>query len=301
MSYQPYFQQYGSAFGVDPNLLANVAKLESSFNPNAINNWDSNAAKGTPSYGLMQFIQPTFESFYRQASQSNPGLFKNLGAMNWKDPKQQIATAAWAFANGKGSHWATYDKALGMGGGHYEGDGHNHGTSPYAQTYTQQLRLSPEAARRAAAPGSSSLRSDWKDRQMSTNAEMSGFQKEMVRPTNMQQGTPGVDVGEVGKLGDWKGLFNLASNKFGLNIQGDFQTTGGKHSPNSWHYQGKAVDFGDATNSPKKLIAFANWAKQNPGMFRELFYDPLGWYIKNGEIHQGGIGGHGNHLHAAVY
>ncbi len=35
---------------------------ESGGNPRAINNWDSNAAKGTPSKGLMQTIGPTFES-----------------------------------------------------------------------------------------------------------------------------------------------------------------------------------------------------------------------------------------------
>lgn len=35
---------------------------ESGGNPRAINNWDSNAAKGTPSKGLMQVIDPTFQS-----------------------------------------------------------------------------------------------------------------------------------------------------------------------------------------------------------------------------------------------
>ncbi|WIC88890.1 tape measure protein [Rhodococcus phage Shagrat] len=35
---------------------------ESNWNPNAINNWDSNAASGTPSKGLAQVIDPTFRS-----------------------------------------------------------------------------------------------------------------------------------------------------------------------------------------------------------------------------------------------
>lgn len=35
---------------------------ESSGNPNAVNNWDSNARRGTPSKGLMQVIQPTFDA-----------------------------------------------------------------------------------------------------------------------------------------------------------------------------------------------------------------------------------------------
>lgn len=36
---------------------------ESNGNPNAVNNWDSNAARGTPSKGLMQCIQPTFNAY----------------------------------------------------------------------------------------------------------------------------------------------------------------------------------------------------------------------------------------------
>ncbi|MEV6250921.1 LysM peptidoglycan-binding domain-containing protein [Streptomyces sp. NPDC051742] len=44
-------------------ILRNVMR-ESSGNPQAINNWDSNAAKGTPSKGLLQVIQPTFDAYH---------------------------------------------------------------------------------------------------------------------------------------------------------------------------------------------------------------------------------------------
>lgn len=37
---------------------------ESSGNPAAINNWDSNAVKGTPSKGLLQVIDPTFQAYH---------------------------------------------------------------------------------------------------------------------------------------------------------------------------------------------------------------------------------------------
>ncbi|MFF9508258.1 transglycosylase SLT domain-containing protein [Streptomyces sp. NPDC014724] len=37
---------------------------ESSGNPLAINNWDSNAAAGTPSKGLLQIIDPTFRAYH---------------------------------------------------------------------------------------------------------------------------------------------------------------------------------------------------------------------------------------------
>lgn len=43
--------------------LINMIMHESGGNPNATNNWDSNAAAGTPSMGLMQTIQPTFEAY----------------------------------------------------------------------------------------------------------------------------------------------------------------------------------------------------------------------------------------------
>jgi SLT domain-containing protein/phage-related protein len=44
---------------------------ESGWNPGAVNNWDSNAAKGTPSMGLTQTIRPTFERFRDKTLNSN--------------------------------------------------------------------------------------------------------------------------------------------------------------------------------------------------------------------------------------
>lgn len=45
------------------NRLLMQMQSESSGNPNAINNWDSNAKAGIPSKGLMQVIDPTFRSY----------------------------------------------------------------------------------------------------------------------------------------------------------------------------------------------------------------------------------------------
>lgn len=44
--------------------LYTIAQRESSMNPNAVNNWDSNASAGTASKGLMQVIQPTFNAHH---------------------------------------------------------------------------------------------------------------------------------------------------------------------------------------------------------------------------------------------
>ncbi|WP_281176386.1 transglycosylase SLT domain-containing protein [Pseudonocardia acaciae] len=49
---------------MDPDAIATIIKHESSGNPAAVNNWDSNAAKGIPSTGLMQTIPPTFERWH---------------------------------------------------------------------------------------------------------------------------------------------------------------------------------------------------------------------------------------------
>lgn len=48
---------------MNPRDIAIIIKHESGGNPRAINNWDSNAAAGHPSEGLMQTIGPTFNSY----------------------------------------------------------------------------------------------------------------------------------------------------------------------------------------------------------------------------------------------
>ncbi|MBJ6634117.1 transglycosylase SLT domain-containing protein [Streptomyces griseoincarnatus] len=45
---------------------------ESSGNPAAINLWDSNAAKGTPSKGLLQVIDPTFQAYHVPGTAFDP-------------------------------------------------------------------------------------------------------------------------------------------------------------------------------------------------------------------------------------
>lgn len=47
---------------MNPDDIWMIIQHESGGNPNAINNWDSNAAAGTPSKGLMQTIDGTFAS-----------------------------------------------------------------------------------------------------------------------------------------------------------------------------------------------------------------------------------------------
>lgn len=53
------------------NTVLRRMKQESGGNPKAINNWDSNARRGTPSKGLMQVIDPTFRSYAKSPYNKN--------------------------------------------------------------------------------------------------------------------------------------------------------------------------------------------------------------------------------------
>ncbi|WP_416973423.1 transglycosylase SLT domain-containing protein [Streptomyces sp. 4F14] len=57
----------GSYDGIYRNIIR-----ESSGNPWAINDWDSNAAAGTPSKGLLQVIDPTFQAYHVAGTAYDP-------------------------------------------------------------------------------------------------------------------------------------------------------------------------------------------------------------------------------------
>ncbi|RAJ65464.1 transglycosylase-like protein with SLT domain [Streptomyces sp. Amel2xB2] len=56
----------GSYEGIKRNIIR-----ESGGNPNAVNDWDINAQKGTPSKGLLQTIQPTFDAYHVEGTSKN--------------------------------------------------------------------------------------------------------------------------------------------------------------------------------------------------------------------------------------
>ncbi|MEU1015160.1 transglycosylase SLT domain-containing protein [Streptomyces sp. NPDC005898] len=68
--------------GTYEGLHRNIMR-ESSGNPNAQNGWDVNAQNGTPSKGLLQVIQPTFEAYHVEGT-----------ANNLTDPVANITAAA---------------------------------------------------------------------------------------------------------------------------------------------------------------------------------------------------------------
>lgn len=85
-------------------LLMNQMRSESNGNPKAINNWDSNARRGTPSKGLMQVIDPTFQSnkYPGRGNIWNP-LDNILAAIRYTKKQYGSLAAGWrsvGYANG---------------------------------------------------------------------------------------------------------------------------------------------------------------------------------------------------------
>lgn len=266
-----YFQQAEKAYGTSASLLSNIAKLESGFRPGVMNNWDSNAKAGTPSGGLMQFIRPTFNSFAQKAKAANPAAWQGV-KMDWMNPQAQVLAAGWAMANGLGSHWATYNKAKGMGGGERVNLPHQvSGSAPAGMT---------------GGPDSKKLtqisQAYWNNPAMMNRLVDREYRRNPYKPAESGHhagdghdhgagggfGAPGIGSVKLlprkdGELG-WQYLQRLGRNLFGLsNDPGNSQTTGGRHSTHSHHYSGRAIDFGDARNSWQQLNKWYAWLNKN--------------------------------------
>ena len=78
-------------------------------------------------------------------------------------------------------------------------------------------------------------------------------------------------------------------------------TTGGTHSPTSWHYSGHAFDAGSSGpgETPEIRAQEKLLAEFGAGYFAELF-GPSHWFIKDGVKYAGVFPGHSDHLHVAV-
>ena len=98
--WRSYVERALKANGIEPTafrvskILATI-KRESNGDPNAQNNWDSNAMAGHPSIGLMQTIGPTFEA-YKHAGHNNirNGYDNLLAAINYIKHRYGTSDAA---------------------------------------------------------------------------------------------------------------------------------------------------------------------------------------------------------------
>lgn len=303
--YRQVARQYAERYGIDPDLFERQIGAESNFNPRA----------GSPAgaQGIAQIMPTTAKGWGVDPHDPVASLDAAAKAMS-KYVKQygSYRNALVAYNAGPGrvgkplyGETAKYIQKI-MGGA-----ADKHAAAPaaaagggYGLTSASPAEFTPSTGYSKLFAGGSKG-DEW----------FGGFLDHSISGARARQAETSVAPAAVAAPGgghaapviqggagsDYKGIIALGS-KFGLKIQGDFQTTGGKHSAHSLHYAGKAVDFGDANNSQAEMLAFANYAKANPGQFKELFFNPLGWGIKNGKIIKGlKVAGHDDHLHAAVF
>lgn len=79
--------------------MMRVARRESNYTANAVNNWDSNARAGTPSRGMFQMIDPSFRA-YAKSGYNNPlnPTHQAISAMRYIVGKWVPRTGSWRAA-----------------------------------------------------------------------------------------------------------------------------------------------------------------------------------------------------------
>lgn len=93
---------------------------ESGGNPGIVNNWDSNAKKGTPSVGLMQVIGPTYQRY--KHPEHDRGPYKHGTSI---DPMSNILSSMRYAVSRYGSLPTAYDRAGGYDSGGFINKGYN--------------------------------------------------------------------------------------------------------------------------------------------------------------------------------
>lgn len=279
MGYQQYVNKYAQQFGVSPDLINSVIRAESGGDPNA----GSHAG----AQGLMQLM---------------PGTARGLGVKDSWNPEQNIMGGT-KYLSQLLNQYKNVNKALAAynaGPGAVNKYG---GIPPFRETQDYVKRVKGfwggndwryNSAGRpvrsgGAAPslggGWSGGPSDkklvgiqhafWDNPQMAKILMDREYKLNPLKYTAKVNGGAGKGAARVsGDLGiktgarDWRWLQRIGESRFGLrNDPGDSQTTGGRHSANSRHYDDKAIDFGDARNSWEQLNKWYNWANANKNKY----------------------------------
>lgn len=99
--------------GADISHIMNVIKHESGGNARAINNWDSNAKRGDPSKGILQFIQSTFNKYAVAGHTNIYSPFDQLLAMfNDTTWRSDLTLGGWGPTGGR--RFATGGEVFGL-------------------------------------------------------------------------------------------------------------------------------------------------------------------------------------------
>ena len=127
-----------------PNLDSLMRRMnqESGFNPRAVNDWDSNAKRGTPSKGLMQVIGPTFRAYAR------PGFDKDIF-----DPLSNILASIRYTRATYGSVRRGWDRKGGYADGGWTGPGSKYTPAGVVHADEFVVRKSSRRSIESARPG----------------------------------------------------------------------------------------------------------------------------------------------------
>jgi hypothetical protein len=106
----------------------------------------------------------------------------------------------------------------------------------------------------------------------------------------------GVDLGtQSGSLSEAKSLAESMKVPLYSHVR--------KDNPNSYHYDGRAMDFsndGVGNGTPEQLALAKEYVKRYGATAKEIFYTPLGFSIKDGKkVSPIAASGHYNHVHVA--
>jgi hypothetical protein len=308
-------RQIGKQQGLTDRQIAVLiagARVESGLNPNAVGD-------GGTSYGLYQmhvggaggrthqearrYLDPTTAIRNRARYVKERNITDGAGFAALQRPADPTGYAAKVNAALRGTGAQLNAPVTTLGLGEETSAMASAGSSSQSriaglQSARDQLRpAKPKAEGQQAKPEGVDLRS----RTSSLRSQRESLRAAMTAPAegSTETATAGGPNTNAGGVQSYKDILGIGK-QFGLSIDGSNQTTGGKHAPGSYHYSGRAVDFGDAKNDPAKLRQLASWARKNSSRIKEFYYDPLGWYIKDGKIIKGSIGGHGDHVHIAM-
>lgn len=300
---------YAAKYGIPPGLFRALVKQESGWNPRA--------GSSAGAQGLTQLM---------------PGTARGLGVRNVWDPAQNLEGGA-KYLSQQYNRFKRWDLALsaynsGPGGaessGRVEGFAETQkyvrnilgsvgasGKAPVVQGATvlqnPQTTFSRENAVRNAKQAFAgglmqAMQQTGKSRTDAMLTQALGLRRSMREINEMQL--------KMGQTTSAPTVLNLRPQGVGspgtldqlLKGMGQTITSGyrpgavTKRGTRSFHADDRARDIDHRDPDFPKLV---NFARSNPGYFTEFFYDPLKWYIKNGKIVQGSIGGHSDHAHAA--
>lgn len=256
--------------GADPYTLLATAMVESGLNPNAVGD-------GGSSYGLFQMHV------------GGAGGSSHDSARRYLDPSVAVENRARAFRGGSGGAFAaSVQRPADQAGYARKVDAVIAQLKAGKMPKGSNVQLNAPVVSGGSTGGSTGSSSKaaalsfvfGDDPIFALAAQSAGSAAPAGPSVKTGAGVPARRAGETGQ----QYLDRIAMSKFGLKHDAsNSQTTGGRHTDNSYHYRGQATDFGDAANSRASLNAWKRYVDANK--------DALGIAESLDE---------GNHIHTAT-